>query len=111
MVVSTHIYLTYCTKPVGLALFRVLLRITVTPNTCGACSFVKTVDKVPPGGRAEVKLWLTCEKLGQFRLPVTIEIKVSCKSHRRIQVNPYVDGQGTLYASAYPSLPCDTHQW
>lgn len=33
--------------------------------------------QVPPGGRAEVKLWLTCEKLGQFRLPVIIEINVS----------------------------------
>lgn len=43
--------------------------------------------KVPPGGRAEVKLWLTCEKIGSFRLPVTVEIKGS--------VEPPLQASGT----------------
>lgn len=104
------LYLTCCSTPVGLKLSRALLRVTVALNLCGACSFVTTDYKVPPGGRAEVKLWLTCEKLGQFRLPVTIEIKVNLKPHRRIKVNLYVIGQGTLYGSAHPPPLFDTHQ-
>ncbi|CAM9191035.1 unnamed protein product, partial [Phaeothamnion confervicola] len=29
---------------------------------------------VPPGGRAEVTLWLSCERLGPFRLPLVVEV-------------------------------------
>lgn len=46
-------------------------------------NLILNYQQVPPGGRAEVKLWLTCEKLGHFRLPVTIEIDVSQGSWRK----------------------------
>ncbi|CAM9686374.1 unnamed protein product, partial [Laminaria digitata] len=59
--------------------------------------------QVPPGGRTEVKLWLTCEKLGQIRLPITVEIKGSVEPP--LQVTITATSVGPIVKPDLESIP------